>query len=535
MSKHKGGLNIAPHLGSPSSNGGGGSTTSASGGGYGGGGSGVVQTVLPDYLWSSSERYAHLPPDQMAARMATEDTMQTNRAHLDIEKNRVRLQRLTQLPAFVQAYLLYYEQGGTQSLVSAIDPKAVMDIDTKMEGRTGLPHKFATLTEKAKVALLKELLKAQQSTSASFAAAVKGIAQTRKFFNMNSHENYLGDHKELTCVGHEKVWQGMSKDAQLRSVVSGLSPASFKDAVSEALRQTAHADYWAGMVIIAAEAAAEEIRENRNEAARKLQHQTLSRPQEASLTPKASPKAPPAAIDESDDDTEPSSRISANLTAKQPYCPNCSAAGRHGKAIHHSTTECEWKCCHGSCASKRPHLAAECVQWLPSSMRDKSPPSRREGQSRRERRDHDYDEERFDKAQEARLAVANRNARKANLARSAAAAYASDSDENATYDDDDPEVAAARLYAHSIAVRGNSARIREEPSRATAEHDLDVPADSLYWHTVRGNSARTREEPSRAKAEYEIDRAHRADLAARFGYTPPSSDYDSEADGAGAY
>ena len=172
-------------------------------------------------------------------------------------------------------------------------------------------------------------------------------------------------------------------------------------------------------------------------------------------------------------------------------------------------------------------------------MRDKSPPSRREGQPRLERRDHDYDEERFDKAQEARLAIANQNARKANLARF----DASDSDENANYDTDDPEVSAARLYAHSIAVRGNSARIREEPSRATADHDPDVPVDSLYWHTVRGNSASTREEPSRASAEYAIDRAHRADLAARFGYTPPSSeydsppssDYDSEADGAGAY
>ena len=167
--------------------------------------------------------------------------------------------------------------------------------------------------------------------------------------------------------------------------------------------------------------------------------------------------------------------------------------------------------------------------WLTSSLRDKSPPPRREDKHRRDRREA-YDDDRSDKAQEARLA--NQNARKANLARFDAADYASDSDENANYDTDDPEVSAARLYAHSTAVRGNSARIREEPSRATADHDPDVPVDNLYWHTVRGNSASTREEPSRASAEYAIDRAHRADLAARFGYTPPSSDYDSETDGA---
>ena len=176
--------------------------------------------------------------------------------------------------------------------------------------------------------------------------------------------------------------------------------------------------------------------------------------------------------------------------------------------------------------------------WLTSSLRDKSPPPRREDKHRRDRREAN-DEDRFDKAQEARLAIANQNARKANLAR----LDASDSDENANYDTDDPEVSAARLYAHSTAVRGNSARIREESSRATAAHDPDVPVDTLYWHTKRGNSASTRAEPSRASAEYAIDRAHRADLAARFGYTPPSSeydsppssDYDSEADGAGAY
>ena len=487
-------LNMSTHLGTPNGNSGGG--TGGSGGGSNGGGGSAAPAVLIDYSLSSSERYSTLPPAQMAARMEAEETMGVNRAHLDIEKTRIRLQRLTQLTAFEQASLLYYQQGGTQSIVSAIDPKAVIDIDAEMEGRTGAAHKFASLSEKAKLALLKELLKSQQSTPASFAAAVKEIAQTRKHFEMTAHKNYMGDHRELTCVGYPQVWSGMSKDAQLRSIVSGLAPQSFQDAVIDALKLVAHGDVYAGLVIIAKEAAEEEIRTNRNAAAKKLA------PREVSTPAKASPKTPPAVTAESDDDTEPSSRISANLTAKQPCCPNCSAAGRLGKALQHSIGQCEFKCCHGSCASKRPHLAAECVQWLPSSMRDKSPPSRREGQSRRERRDHDYDEERFDKAQEARLAVANRNARKANLARSAAAAYASDSDENATYDNDDPEISAARLYAHSIAVRGNSARIREEPSRATADYEHDIEVE------------------------------HMANLASRYCYTPPDSDYDSEADGA---
>ena len=134
-------------------------------------------------------------------------------------------------------------------------------------------------------------------------------------------------------------------------------------------------------------------------------------------------------------------------------------------------------------------------------MRDKSPPPRRE-QHRRDRRANDYEDDQFERAQDARLAIANRNARKANLARLEAAAYASDNDENATYDTDDPEVSAARLYAHSVAVRGNSARIREEPSRATADYEHDIEVE------------------------------HRANLASRYCYTPPDSDYDSEADGA---
>ena len=511
-------LNLSTQLDSPSR-----------GGGDGGGSSSAPSDPTIDYSLSSAERHRSLPPALMEAKMQADIKVALERAHLDIEKTAVRLTRFTKLHDFVQASTLYYRRGGTQSTLSRIDPDAMLDIDAFMEGKTGAEHNFSLLTEKEQLALLKALLTSQQSTPASFATAVQEIAQSSRFFDMTAHRDYLGNHKKLTKVTHPEVWRGFSKDAQLRSVVSGFSPQSFKDAVIDKLKQCAHTTYWEGLAIIAQEALEEEIRTIRNAAAKKLAKSQA--PSNLKETSPMVPKALPDAAGDSDIDDVPSSHISANFAGRSGPCPNCGVAGRKGTALHHPIEKCEFKCCHASCRSKHPHLAFECSMWLTSSLRDKSPPPRREEKHRRDRRDNAYDDDRFDKAQEARLAIANQNARKANLARFDAADYASDSDENANYDADDPEVSAARLYAHSIAVRGNSARIREEPSRATADHDPDVPADSLYWHTVRGNSARTREETSRATAEYEIDRAHRADLAARFGYTPPSSDYDSEADG----
>ena len=483
---------ISPHSPNGGGNGGGGGPS----GGGGGGGGGDAPAVLINYRESSRERNSTLPPQQQEAKMLAESQMADNRAHLELEKSAVRLQRLTQLMAFEQASNLYYKLGGTQSLTSRINPKAILDIDMEMEGKTGAPHNFAGLTEKAQLALYQVLLKSRQSTSASFEAAVQAIAQTGKFFDMELHKDYLGDHRELQMVKFPDIWCVLSKEAQLRSLVSGFSPLGFRDAVTRALKQVAFADYHAGLVIIQKEADEEQIRTHRNAAAKKLTPHAPSPPRESQIPPKASLKAPPAAVDESDDDDVSYPRKSASLASTVPKtCPCCLKAGRNAK---HHLQECIYKCCHDLCATKRPHLAVDCPQWLPSSMRDKSPPPRRE-QHRRDRRANDYDDDQFERAQDARLAIANRNARKANLARLEAAAYASDTDENATYDTDDPEISAARLYAHSVTVRGNSARIREEPSRASAE--------------------------------YAIDRAHRADLAARFGYTPPSSDYDSEADG----
>ena len=240
---------------SPNSPNGGGSGGGGGGGagglnGGGGGGGGDAPAVLINYRESSRERYSTLPPPQQEAKMLAESQMADNRAHLEIEKSAVRLQRLTQLMAFEQASNLYYKLGGTQSLTSRINPKAILDIDMEMEGKTGAPHNFAGLTEKAQLALYQALLKSRQSTSASFEAAVQAIAQTGKFFDMELHKDYLGDHRELQMVHHPDIWCGLSKEAQLRSLVSGFSPPGFRDAVTRALKQAAFADYHAGLVIM---------------------------------------------------------------------------------------------------------------------------------------------------------------------------------------------------------------------------------------------------------------------------------------------
>ena len=176
--------------------------------------------------------------------------------------------------------------------------------------------------------------------------------------------------------------------------------------------------------------------------------------------------------------------------------------------MSHSIEDCDRRCAHTSCSHLPPHLCSAdgkilCPSYfhLKSSLRDHASPT-----SSNPRKN--IDGKTNDAALEARLAAASRNARKANLARLEAAAYASGSDDaNDAASDDDGEshASSGRLYAHLAAVHGRSVRNREESSRASAALHSDMHA-------------------------LDIDAAHRANSCSRRGYTPPDSDYDSEID-----
>ena len=289
-----------------------------------------------------------------------------------------------------------------------------------------------------------------------------------------------------------------------------MAPASFRSSARDRIKRSVLTTFYDALAILAEEADEEDIRTSRNAAAR-ASNKSLA---VASAEPPIErDRVAGLLVDEDDSDPYAEPDVDhiprrANLTS-QGECTNCKEASRFKTTVmSHTLKNCDRSCAHKSCRHLPPHLCSYngkilCPFWLDqkSPSRDRERPT-----SPHPRKDHAGTAS--DAALEDRLAVANRNSRKANLARLEAAAYASGSDDanDAVSDDDGASHASSgRLYAHLAAVHGRSVRDREESSRAAAVLHSDRHAR-------------------------DIDYAHRATLASRFGYTPPDSDYDSEVD-----
>ena len=426
MPKQASALNLSSSLGTPIRSTGGGGTgggtgSSGSGGGTGGAGSGGGGLPI-DYHYSAEYRYSSLPNAERLSKTRAEEQDLAAIAHLKTEQRAPRLAKLTKprIIAWRAESIKYLKRGGRQSALSRIDPDAIHGINSHLEERFKKEMDFDSLSEKEKLDILADLFTEQKSSHAKFEADLLQISLANKAFDMDAHTEYLGDFKKLTKDIHPEFWATMSKEAQLRALISGFAPLSFQNAVIKRLRFTLHATYYDGLSLIAEEAQGEQIRTVRNIAARSV----------SKTSPSPAPKKPPITsdddlpdidIDSSDSEAEPVKSPSkvANVASRVPKpCENCLEAQRIRIAANHVTADCERRCNHPSCVSTSPHLCADkgkilCHKWLPGGLaraRDHSPYNRRDSRSHRD------DSE--DSAQEARLAAASRNARKAaNAAR----------------------------------------------------------------------------------------------------------------------
>ena len=346
MPKQNSSLNLTGHLSTPVSGASSNSSASVN--------SGASASDPTDYRISALFRYAHLSPAETEAAIRAEELRFSQLAHLALEINAPRLKELSKTSIFMwkAACDIYYKMGGRQSLISLIDPLAIHGFNNYLEQRYKKEMDFDDLSDKEKRDVVSAVLDDQADSLAKFEAELQQISLSATTFNIDAHTLLLAKFRAVT-KNNKKIWESMPKDSQLRALIGCFAPASFQNAARLKLKTTVHATYYDGLSILFEEATLENIRTERNAAAR--------------VHAKSAAAMLQNSTDDKADDVE--KRINLATTERTP-CANCITANRPRGASHsHQLAFCDRRCAHTNCSDKAPHLCAYngkllCKEWF---------------------------------------------------------------------------------------------------------------------------------------------------------------------------